>query len=279
MLSWALSRAGRLAPEERVVAVVAEQHREWWSGELESFPALNVIVQPSNRGTAAGVLLPLVCVARGDPDAVLAFLPSDHFVEDEDVLQQALTRAVRCVRAEPEKLVLLGMEPDRPETDYGWIVPGPRGSGGTRGVRDVLSFVEKPDAARAAELLSEGALWNSFLFVVKAKALLDLFGRAQPRLLWRFMSEMVHGGGRFGDVEHLYERLPVADFSRDVLQRAADRLAVVPVARCGWTDLGTPERVLRWRMLSAGETPAGEPVPASAGGEWVFPSRPWAAAR
>jgi mannose-1-phosphate guanylyltransferase len=186
---------------------------------------------------------------------------------------------VRCARVDPDKLVLLGIEPDRPETDYGWIVPGPHGSGAARGARSVQSFVEKPDAAHATDLLRAGALWNSFLFVVKARTLLEMFGRAQPRLLWRFLSDMTHGGGRFGDLESLYTRLPAVDFSREVLQRVEDRLDVVPVPQCGWTDLGTPERLLRWRMRSAGELPAGEPVPTSAGGAWAFPSRPWAAAR
>ncbi len=251
MLSWALDRAGRLAPEERIVAVVAEQHEQWWADELAAYPEVNVVVQPRNRGTAPGVLLPLMQVAQVDPDATLVFLPSDHYVADEDVLQRALARAGRCVEATPQKLVLLGIEPEHPETEYGWILPGAPNASNARGTRGVAAFVEKPDEGRAAQLLAEGGLWNSFIFAGKVRTLLDLFAWSQPRLLWRFVADLAYGHGRFDDLERLDDRLAVVDFSRDVLQRAAPRLSVLRVAPCGWTDLGTPARVLSWRMRSA----------------------------
>src|SRR5574341_1084165 len=60
LLALALARAGRVAARERTLVVVAERHRRWWAGELAGHPAENVLVQPENRGTAAGILLPLL---------------------------------------------------------------------------------------------------------------------------------------------------------------------------------------------------------------------------
>ena len=69
MLDWSIERAASLVPRPRIVVVVADQHRIWWEGKLEGIPQENVVVQPENRGTAIGVLLPLLVVLRRDPDA------------------------------------------------------------------------------------------------------------------------------------------------------------------------------------------------------------------
>jgi hypothetical protein len=81
--------------------------------------------------------------------------------------------------------------------------------------------------------MAAGGLWNSFVFVAAARTLLDLYGRAQPRLLWQFLFRVRDRAGNLSGLESLYERLPTRDFSRDVLQRVAARLAVLPVSACG----------------------------------------------
>src|SRR5262245_39381555 len=86
LLGDVLARAGRCVPRRRIVVVVAEQHRRFWERELADFPPENIVVQPSNRGTAAGILLPLLTVLERDPGARLAVLPSDHFVVRESVM-------------------------------------------------------------------------------------------------------------------------------------------------------------------------------------------------
>src|SRR5262245_33382827 len=86
LLGDALARATRVVPRKRVIVIVAEEHRPYWSTDLRGLPAENVIVQPRNRGTAPGILLPLLTVLERDPGARVAILPSDHFVEREPVL-------------------------------------------------------------------------------------------------------------------------------------------------------------------------------------------------
>lgn len=81
MLGWALERATALVPPERVAVIVADQHRGFWQKELLGLPAENVVVQPRNRGTTAGVLLPVPQILlRRDPQARFLVLPSDHYV-------------------------------------------------------------------------------------------------------------------------------------------------------------------------------------------------------
>jgi mannose-1-phosphate guanylyltransferase len=91
LLRQTIERAAALAPRAQIAVVVAEAHRAFWRDELADLPAENVLVQPEGRGTAPGILLPALHVARRDPGAKLAVLPSDHHVENEAALA-----ATRC---------------------------------------------------------------------------------------------------------------------------------------------------------------------------------------
>ena len=107
-----LRRAHSVAPRDRICAVVAEAHRRWWHSDLWSLDCANVVVQPANRGTANGILLPLLSILAQDPFAKVVFLPSDHYFAEEAVIARALKRAVDQVYARPDSLALLGIEPD-----------------------------------------------------------------------------------------------------------------------------------------------------------------------
>ncbi len=263
MLARTLARAEQLVPPTRILTVVAEQHREWWGRELRHCPAENIVVQPRNCGTAAGILLPLMRLVNRDPDAVVLVLPSDHYVDREEVLRRSIEQAIRHVGRKPWNVVLLGIEPDDPDPEYGWIQAAPAEGGGTR---SVLAFVEKPKAAEAARLMAEGALVNSFIFVATRRQLLHLYEQSQPALLRRYMTALPRRGWGHEAVEALYRFLPVHDFSRDLLQPMAAALSLLPVPPCGWTDLGTPGRVARW--LAARRRASAE-VAAEAAGELV----------
>jgi mannose-1-phosphate guanylyltransferase len=241
LLRQSISRCRRLVPHERTLVVVAADHRHWWRHDLADLQPGNVIVQPCNRGTACGVLLPLVALLGRDPDAIVAYMPSDHHVEQEWLLAEAMRRAAELVRDAGERMVLLGLEPESADPGYGWITPSrPLGPG----LFEVLSFVEKPERERAEQLIRGGALWNSFIFVARAAALMDLFEWTMPWLTRLFTHVEAVGGVRRRDARYgLYDHLPTLDFSRDVLQGLEDELRVLVVPPCGWVDLGTPERV------------------------------------
>jgi mannose-1-phosphate guanylyltransferase len=250
MIRWTLRRAGRLASTARIVTVVAAQHLSYWKSAFPAESLARVVVQPANRGTAAGVLLPLLHVFQSDPDATVVILPADHAVEDEDILMRALLGAFDLVeRGRP--VVLLGMTPDLPDPSYGWVVSGEADEDGSR---PVMSFQEKPAGPRARDLYLGGAHWSSFILVAQARALLSIYERIAPALL-RSLSG-AHAGRRHatspigdpdsGALERAYSNLPSMDFSRDLLERAASELRLLVVPPCGWTDLGTPDRIERW---------------------------------
>ncbi len=238
-----LRRAHGFASRNHIGAVVAETHRRWWRTDLWSLHRDNITVQPANRGTANGILLPLLSILEQDPFAKIVFLPSDHYFADEAVIARALQRAVDQVYAHPESLVLLGIEPDEADAELGYILPG---DALQADAYRVAQFVEKPPLDIARSLISRGAVWNSFIFAVDGNTLLSMYRQLMPEIVDEMETARARDaarGSRFDALAELYERLPSVDFSSHIAQRSESRLTLLNVPRCGWSDLGTPKRV------------------------------------
>lgn len=242
LLHEALRRAHALTPAAQTCAVVAEQHRRWWTDALAALPADNIIVQPRNRGTAVGILLPLLRILARDPDAQLVLLPSDHLVLQESVLAESLGAALKQLSRRPHETLLMGIEPEEADPELGYIVPGESDG---RGAFAVARFVEKPVLAETRELIRAGALWNAFIVVSSGAALLERFqARIEPvvsALQVALNCERDYPGCRA--LATMYEALPNVDFSRDIVAGQEDAFRVLAVPKCGWSDLGTPKRV------------------------------------
>ena len=243
LLHEALWRARTVTTEDKTCVVVAEQHRRWWEGALWLLPPENVIVQPENRGTGLGIILPLLHILSRNPEAKLVLLPSDHHVRQEAVLSAALQGALEQLSWRSREIVLLGVSPEERDQDLGYIVPGPVDE---RGLLTVERFVEKPSLTMANELISAGGLWNTFIVVSTGLALIELVRKRFPELvsvmLAAFESDRREGSEGAAMAE-LYEKLPAVDFSRDILTEQLSDLRVIPVRPCGWSDLGTPKRI------------------------------------
>jgi mannose-1-phosphate guanylyltransferase len=102
----------------------------------------------------------------------------------------------------------------------------------------VEEFIEKPSPELARDLALRGGLWNTFIVAADAKELLTLFRRRCGSVVQRLEHALATGG-----LTELYAQLPTLDFSRDILEGEEASLQVLRVPECGWSDLGTPERV------------------------------------
>jgi mannose-1-phosphate guanylyltransferase len=255
---WAVHRASSIVPRSRILVVVAAQHRRYWSQCLSGLPPENIVVQPRNRGTAPGILLPVLDILlRRDRHARVLVLPADHHVDSEDVLRTALERAARAARGPGGPLVLLGMPGEPGDQDHGWIVPA---ASSRKGPQPVLAFVEKPDLATSRELLADGALVNSFMFASAGRTLVQLYEDVLPSLLLAFVP-VVLAGRKDADVRALYESISTSDFSRAVLERASSKLRVLAAPSCGWMDLGTRVRLEQFLRRASHPASAGRGFP------------------
>jgi mannose-1-phosphate guanylyltransferase len=239
MVQWAIDRARRVIPDERILVVVNEGHRQYWENDLAHLSRHNLLVQPCNRGTAAGVMLALMTIlVRSEEQGAVVFLPSDHFVANEDLLQGAIETALGvCGRGDAD-MALLGMEPSEQDREVGWIVPTTEDR-----VTRVGQFVEKPPADGLPALRQAGGLVNSFVFASRAQTMVDLIERAVPQFARQFRAHLRYPIGLMG-VHHLYDAISSTDLSRQVLQALPELLSVVRVPPCGWSDLGTPDRMM-----------------------------------
>ena len=256
LLHEALQRAENVAADERICAVVAAQHAHWWRQPLAALQPDNVIVQPQNRGTANGILLPLLHILERDPQARVVVLPSDHHVDDESVLGAALRRALGTIRERRAGIVLLGMAPEDADSELGYIMPC---SDGADGLASVARFVEKPSAPEARALIARGALWNVFIIAAQALSLVSLFIRHDARVVRRLRTAMTRDARNSTTASFVadeYRRMPNIDFSHHIAQGHEAALEVLRVPSCGWSDLGTLERVDR--TLRGAPTPTAQ---------------------
>jgi mannose-1-phosphate guanylyltransferase len=227
MLQATIDRLLPLVPERRIVVVVTEPCAEL---------ALTTVVQPRNRGTSVGLLLPLAHVRLRDPCASVIVTPSDHSVAVPDKLREALEHGIAELDLAPIQIV--GVRAESAEPSYGWIVAGsPLGPH----VSAAAEFTEKPSPEEAQQLFARGALWNTFVLVADAPTLWNAAARVLP-IHAAEIRAAVNAEADEEALERLYAGLTSSDFSRDVLETQPG-IAVLPVDGAGWSDWGTPERV------------------------------------
>jgi mannose-1-phosphate guanylyltransferase len=243
MLGITLARAQGLAPIHHIMVMVPDEHRAWWEEELAGIPSDNALVQSRNRGTGLALLSALLHVRDIDPGACVIVLPSDHVVDDETTLNEALLGALdEAVRSEGQ-VVLIGAPSTVPDPSLGWIIPGRPGTGRTR---PVAGFVEKPSLAVAAECVRRGALRNTLMLAADTQALLRTYELALPEWASATKADDDARHVRMRGPVDVHADLPAMDLGRDVLQRSARHLRVLPLPECGWTDIGTLDRLEAW---------------------------------
>jgi mannose-1-phosphate guanylyltransferase len=241
-------RADLITRSDQQVVVVTQTHEPYYRSLVGDLAPGRLVVQPRNRGTGPGLLYPLLRIAELAGDVPVAVFPSDHFVDDDAAFMSAVAAALDGIRARPDLVVLLGIEADTPETEYGWIEadsrPLPMDGAPLFPIR---RFWEKPSSDVALSLLTRGGLWNSFVMVGRISAFLDLIVAGIPEVLTAFEPlRRVLGTRRETRVaRRVYSALPDVNFSERVLVPAASRLAVLRVKGVEWSDLGNVERVLQ----------------------------------
>jgi mannose-1-phosphate guanylyltransferase len=234
-------------PIENTFFSLTAKHEKFYQPALWDVPESRRVVQPANRGTAPAILYALMRIAAEDPNAVVAFFPSDHFFTDDEKFMAQVDSAFRAAELESQSVVLLGLEPDKPETSYGWIEPATSLFGSEPGgVSRVARFWEKPTRKAAEQLMMSGSLWNSFVMVGRAEAFLELF-RSHLRDSFRMFDiskKMLLTLQEKPLMRAIYSWLPDSNFSSDILEKATGMLMVKRVSGVGWSDLGEPQRVI-----------------------------------
>lgn len=200
----------------------------------------NVLIEPRAASTGPALVWATWEAMRRDKDAAVLSLHADWVVGDPAAFVRSAESALATARSF-DRLVTVGMVPSRPETGYGYIVPGMPLD---RGARTVARFAEKPNASTALNLMAEGALWNSGLFAWTAARLLAEVKTHTPEIA-RHLARL-----EAGDVQGFFREVAAISIDVGVLERSS-AVAVVP-GHFEWDDVGTWEALVRVRPRDRG---------------------------
>ena len=240
-------RVGLAFPPVKTLFVLTEKHERYYDNLLQDAPPRNLVIQPKNIGTAPAILYSLLRLEQNNPAATAAFFPSDHYFSDNEIFISYVEIAFDAVRLRPDSVILLGIKPESPDEEYGWIeTERSAGPGAIQNLWDVRRFWEKPAPALARKLFESGCLWNSFVMVGRVSAFLKIIQNSAAELYENFdrVKSMLSTSEEQTAIRTLYESLSESNFSKEVLTKSADDLSVISVTGSKWSDLGSPHRVL-----------------------------------
>lgn len=241
MLEHTLERLNKLVPPSRTLTVIGADHAEIARPQLAG-RSDHVFRQPSSRDTGVALYVALAMIKRWHPNAVVAITPTDHYVSPSAAYVEQVSTACGFARQLRDTVVLLGARPTEPDPELGYLAIGDRLTRIPR-VRRVTGFVEKPNRARAQQLIAGGALWNTMVTCGTVDALWELGRATEPQLL-DILDSLVPLIGTEDEtcaIEYIYRAVLPVSFSRDVLERAPGCLCALELAGVEWSDWGRPE--------------------------------------
>ncbi len=264
LLQRTLSRCLPLADLQRVGVVTNSEYQFKTREEFSTLPGTQglqctQLLEPMGRNTAPAIAMAALWAESIGPDATLLVLPADHLIPDETAFQDAARAAAR--QAQDGSLVLFGIQPTAPETGFGYIETGEAVASGV--ARRVKRFVEKPDAARAAQFLAAGNfVWNSGMFCFTVQSILGALATHAPDVLAQARTAWAASRTEANDERVM---LDAASFGacRDVsidyaVMEKAEQVVVMP-SSFGWSDIGSWKAVAeQFEPDAQGNTNMGE---------------------
>jgi len=244
MLQQTTERLKPLAGLEKTWIITNEYLAQEIADQLPGTPAGQIVQEPVARNTAPDCGLAAFLIERDNPDAVLGVFPSDHVIGDEPRFLKALQKAI-ALAATGDNIVVLGIEPVRAETGYGYIETGDLTTDGD--ALHVRRFTEKPNQNRAEDFVSAGNYyWNSGMFLWSARTLANAVREHLPETAPLLESiAAAYGTPQFDEVfRKLYPKCENISVDYAVLEpRSAkgehlSNLYCLP-AEFSWNDLGS----------------------------------------
>ncbi|MCB0117921.1 MAG: NTP transferase domain-containing protein [Anaerolineales bacterium] len=234
-----IARLMELFPPERILVVTVEEQAQEMQLQVPELPEENYLIEPAPRGTASVVGLAAMALQKRDPQAMMAILPSDHFIRNVDLFHYLLKAAFEV--ADDNYLVTLGITPTMPSTAYGYIQQGSSLNGDYKyPVYTVQSFREKPNEESAQQMLRMGGhSWNSGMFIWRADAIMSEIEKQMPAL-GKALAEIGkawNSSKRAEVLNKIWPDLQVETIDYGVMEKA-EKVAVLPAGGLGWSDVG-----------------------------------------
>ena len=250
MIQMTVERLNRLIPLDRIFVVTGEVYKDIVQEQLPNLPEKNIILEPVGRNTAPCIALSALYIKQFYQDAVMAVVPSDHLISDDEKFLDILSAGSDFVSKNKKAIVTIGITPDRPESGYGYIKYKERISNDTDqsdvaadidsiNIFPVEAFVEKPSKEVAKQYLMEGNyLWNAGMFIWNVDNVIELTKKFIPSTYNIINSIDMTSQEAF--IEECRSKYPNVDnISVDyAIMEKADQIHVIP-GEFGWDDIGS----------------------------------------
>lgn len=226
----------QIASAEAPLLICGEDHRFLIAEQMQSvgISPRGIVLEPQGRNTAPAAAVAALLTAEIDPEGIVLLLPSDHIVNDKTAFSDAVVKAAAA--AKQGSIVTFGIEPDGPETGYGYVQ---RGDAMEQAFR-VKRFAEKPEASKAAEYVASGDhYWNSGMFVFRADVMLSELALHAPGIV-EGCKKAIAAAKRDLDFIRLDAESYAGVDSISIDYAVMERTGVAAVVPCniGWNDVG-----------------------------------------
>jgi len=233
LLKQTLQRISKKVPGQQILIVTNKDYSAPIIQQARVFkiPKKNILLEPSGKNTAPAICWVANEIYHRNQTAVMAVLPSDHLILNQQAFFKHWQRGVRL--AQDGHLVTLGIVPTHPETGYGYLK--------TRRIRikgkmvwQVERFTEKPILSKARQFLrSKRYFWNSGMFFWRCEVILAEFQKYLPKVYRLFQ-----GRSDLSSLRKIWPKLPSISVDYGILEKAKD-VVTIPAVDMGWSDLGS----------------------------------------
>ncbi|TCP26869.1 mannose-1-phosphate guanylyltransferase [Tenacibaculum skagerrakense] len=235
LIQRTFERINELVPTSNILIATNENYEKLVLQQIPQLSSKQLLLEPVMRNTAPCILYAALKIYQQNPDAVILVAPSDHWIKDEgEFLRNIQTSFEAC--AKDDILMTLGIQPDHPNTGYGYIQYESTNSE----IKKVKNFTEKPDLKTAESFLASGDyLWNAGIFVWSAKSILKAFKEFLPDMVNVLDDGNNVYNSDFEDdfIKSNYKNCENISIDFGIMERA-NNVHVLPVD-FGWNDLGT----------------------------------------
>lgn len=235
LIQRTFDRINALMPSENILIATNERYEKLVLEQLPKSTKKQLLLEPTMRNTAPCILYAALKIYEENKDGVMLVAPSDHWIDNEpEFIRNIETSLQAC--AKEDILMTLGIQPNSPNTGYGYI----QFLEDSSEIKKVKKFTEKPNLETAKQFLESGDyLWNAGIFVWSVKSIIKAFEASLPEMLALFTAEenIYNSDLESGFIATNYPKAENISIDFGIMERAKN-VHVLPVA-FGWNDLGT----------------------------------------
>jgi mannose-1-phosphate guanylyltransferase len=234
LIQRTFDRINDLVPSENILIATNQNYENLVLNQIPKTTKDQLILEPAMRNTAPCILYAALKVYEQNPNGVMLVAPSDHWIDDEAEFSRNIQTSFKAC-SDRDILMTLGIQPDSPNTGYGYI----QFESNDSEIKKVKNFTEKPNLETAEKFLASGEyLWNAGIFVWSAKSILNAFQQSLPEMYALFNVTDIYNTEDESDfIEKNYSKAENISIDFGIMEKAPN-VHVLPVD-FGWNDLGT----------------------------------------